>query len=79
MKKLLITILVCLAFVGCGTKDLRKINVVLKEHKLDKCNCQFDLDGDSSPNDWISRTKNAIYFIDSCSKYDVGDTIIFLK
>ena len=79
MKQLIILLMVCFVGVGCNTKNLRETNVIMNEHKLDDCNCQFDLSGNSSPNDFFSRTKGAIYFIDSCRKYDVGDTVNLFK
>lgn len=76
--KLSLFIIIALFGVGCEQINIAKFNVIRNEHPVGNCLCQFDIVGNSSPNDFGGRTAENLYFVDSCKNRDVGDTIKFI-
>ena len=79
IKNVIITGLILLFITsqikGCWQKDLSRPIVIKAITRIDTCLCKYDIQGQSG--EWAKRTSGALYFIDSCTKYMEGDTIIF--
>lgn len=49
--------------MGCGVKKIGDDFLIVKENRINSCKCEFTFE------------QEYLYFIDTCSKYDVGDTL----
>jgi len=76
MKNIIIlTIAIMLA--GCDGYNLSEPQVIKHVYRIDRCFCSFNIIGDQSPKDFGNRTEVYIYFTDSCTKFQIGDTVNF--
>lgn len=72
-----IIVAMLLMFFGCKNINLTNQNTILHVHRINSHICIFDIAGNSSPDDWAERTKSSYSFQDTCTKFIIGDTILF--